>query len=109
MINLIEELDEAIESSGHLPEDILWMKLDYGNYSTPSITLPPLDGLEGYHLALKLYQGLEYNDSYGTQYLGGIIVFRDGSWLDRWEYDGSEGWDFNRTPSKQFYLDHPDN
>jgi len=27
------------------------------------------------------------------------IVFKDGTWLSRSEYDGSEWWEYNRTPT----------
>ena len=40
----------------------------------------------------------EYHDGYGCQYLFGIVWFNDGSWLERYEYDGSEGWAYKRTP-----------
>lgn len=35
---------------------------------------------------------IEYYDGFGHQELFGNVVFKDGSWLERWEYDGSEGW-----------------
>lgn len=42
----------------------------------------------------------EYDNSYGSvevnEYLK--IVFSDGSWLERDEYDGSEWWSFRKTP-----------
>jgi len=39
-----------------------------------------------------------YNKGYGTQEVDGIVWLKDGTWLSRWEYDGSEGWDLNRLP-----------
>ena len=41
----------------------------------------------------------EYDNGYGGQELFGTVVFKDGSWLDRGEYDGSEWWDYHRCPS----------
>ena len=29
-----------------------------------------------------------------------VVVFKDGSWLSRGEYDGSEFWRYNRCPRK---------
>lgn len=29
-----------------------------------------------------------------------VIVFKDGSWLERAEYDGSEWWEYKKTPEK---------
>ena len=100
MLNLIEELDNAIEGSRHIPQDILWMELDFGTYNIPSIELPATNGIEGYNKVVDLYQGIEYDDSYGTQHLEGTVVFRDGSWLQRGEYDGSEWWEHKFTPIK---------
>ena len=35
----------------------------------------------------------EYDNGYGgNQISSKIKVFGDGWWLERWEYDGSEGW-----------------
>ena len=46
----------------------------------------------------------EYDSGYGGQELDGIIVFNDGSWLSRGEYDGSEWWEYNTTPGKDQVL-----
>ena len=34
----------------------------------------------------------EYNDNFGWQELYGIVLFKDGTWLERYEYDGAESW-----------------
>lgn len=49
---------------------------------------------------LAFLEGLRFNydDGFGSQHLFGIVWFKDGSWLERYEYDGSEGWVFKRTP-----------
>jgi hypothetical protein len=47
--------------------------------------------------------GVEYNNGYGSQELFGVVVFKDGTWLDRDEYDGSESWRYNETPSRDEY------
>lgn len=40
----------------------------------------------------------EYDNGYGSQELFGIVWLKDGTWLDRWEYDGSESWKYNIVP-----------
>lgn len=40
----------------------------------------------------------EYDDGFGRQELFGIVLFEDNSWLERYEYDGSERWDYRTTP-----------
>lgn len=44
----------------------------------------------------KLSKDIRYDSGYGTQevYEGAKIVFKDGSWLERREYDGSEWWHY---------------
>ena len=39
-----------------------------------------------------------YDDGFGSQHLFGIVWFKDGSWLERYEYDGAESWHYKRTP-----------
>ena len=41
---------------------------------------------------------VEYDDGYGGQELGGIIWLKDGTWMDRGEYDGSEWWNHQVCP-----------
>jgi hypothetical protein len=40
----------------------------------------------------------DYNNGYGSQELLGIIWFSDGTWSERYEYDGSEWWEYKLCP-----------
>lgn len=40
----------------------------------------------------------EYDNGYGGQELFGTIWYEDGTWSDRYEYDGSESWQYNIVP-----------
>jgi hypothetical protein len=40
----------------------------------------------------------EYDDGFGGQNLFGIIWYSDGTWSDRYEYDGSERWQYEKVP-----------
>lgn len=40
----------------------------------------------------------DYDSGYGSQNLFGIIWYKDGTWSDRYEYDGSECWDYHTCP-----------
>jgi hypothetical protein len=40
----------------------------------------------------------EYDSGYGGQELFGIVWFKDGTWADRGEYDGSEWWEYHVCP-----------
>lgn len=44
-------------------------------------------------------QKIYYDNGYGSQELFGYIVFKDGSWLERHVYDGSEWWDYKKKPA----------
>jgi hypothetical protein len=51
--------------------------------------------------AIEFLKSLDFNYSngFGLQEVFGTIVFNDNTWLDRWEYDGSEGWEYNSCPT----------
>lgn len=40
----------------------------------------------------------DYNNGYGSQELDGTIWFSDGTWSERYEYDGSEWWVYKLCP-----------
>ena len=43
---------------------------------------------------------LEYDNSYGAQEINEslAVVFKDGTWLERAEYDGAEWWEYKMCP-----------
>lgn len=41
----------------------------------------------------------EYDHGYGIQHLFGTVWLKDGTWLQRGEYDGSEWWDHRIYPT----------
>lgn len=47
----------------------------------------------------KVATKIDYDNDYETPEIEEslIVLFNDGDWLERWEYDGSEGWEY-RTP-----------
>jgi len=46
---------------------------------------------------------VEYDNSFGFNEVASnlVIVFKDGTWLSRGEYDGSEWWNVHRLPKKK--------
>jgi hypothetical protein len=46
----------------------------------------------------------EYDSGYGGQELFGTVWFKDGTWANRGEYDGSEWWDYHVCPTIPDYL-----
>ena len=49
---------------------------------------------------------VEYDNGYGSQYLYGLVLFDDGTWLSRCEYDGSEGWEYNHPITKEYVNEY---
>lgn len=41
----------------------------------------------------------EYDNGFGLQEVDGTIWLSDGTWMRRWEYDGSEGWERMMCPN----------
>lgn len=41
---------------------------------------------------------ITYYNGYGSQELFGDIWYSDGTYSSRWEYDGSEGWEYYIAP-----------
>jgi hypothetical protein len=79
--NLLEETLDAIRHSGHTPDDIIFI----GSVDT------------GHSCTWEEYQRLadvEYDSGFGAAEVASDlqVVFRDGVYLYRSEYDGSENW-----------------
>lgn len=49
-------------------------------------------------------KSINYYDGYGCQELFGFIIFRDNSWLERYEYDGSERWEYKSVKIIKKFL-----
>ena len=46
----------------------------------------------------------DYDSGYGGQYLYGYIWYKDGTWSERGEYDGSEWWEHKERPAKDVEI-----
>jgi len=53
---------------------------------------------------LDTLNSINYDNGYGGQELFGTIVFKDGTWLERGEYDGSEWWEHRKLPTEESLL-----
>lgn len=52
-----------------------------------------------------------YDCGFGSQEVAEdlLVVFNDGSWLERHEYDGSEWWEYKKTPARpKKLISNPD-
>lgn len=120
MVIALNELLKEIENSKHSTLDVkcavIGLSFDYSATDTPEHILsnpkkawidePVYDKI----ITLKenwsndewlaFLEGLRFNydDGFGSQHLFGVVWFKDGSWLERSEYDGSEKWVLKCTP-----------
>ena len=87
MSNLKEETLEELESHGYSIGDVAWV------------------GSDDYEIPVDRFWELadvEYDSGFGCQEVATdlMVVLDDGSWLERHEYDGSEWWEYKRTPER---------
>jgi len=95
-MNALKELVETLKDNNKLLNDI-----DYGYIHLNSNRMEFDGHIRSHQLSLL---DVEYDNDYGTQELDGTIVFKDGSWLERSEYDGSEDWVYKTTPKRDRVL-----
>ena len=83
MGNLLEETRRKLSIIGKSPSDVRYVGSKCGTYSCTWV--------EFENLADR-----DYDSGYGCHEvaLDLIIIFEDSSRLERWEYDGSEGWEY---------------
>lgn len=85
MSNFLKETLETIEAAGKTFDDVVFIGDRAGNYCPK----------ERFHERANV----EYDEDYGAPEIATdvIVMFSDGSWLERFEYDGAEIWSY-KTP-----------
>ena len=99
MRNIVQELQEELIYINKTIEDIEWgtVSCSRGYYETPQTIIAKGPSFD---LVLhEVFEGVECDNGHGSQKLEGTIVFNDGTWLSRGEYDGSEWWEYNKCPT----------
>ena len=91
-----EKLVESIDNS------ISWAVISYAPYyaNEYTTTLRPNRTIDDIKKFIDELESIYYDNGYGTQCLYGNVVYKDGTWLERWEYDGSEGWSHKSCPAE---------
>lgn len=84
-MNLLKETEQAIDESGHIPKNIIFIGSEETGHSC--------DWAE-----FRAFADLEYDAGFGGQEVAKdlVVVFSDGQKLWRGEYDGSEWWNFSK-------------
>ena len=88
-MNLLEETIKALGDNGYELNDIAYICSLDGRYHTDYDTFSKL-------------ADFDYDDGFGSAKVATdlCIVLDGGSWLERYEYDGSEGWVYKRKPTR---------
>ena len=83
MVNFLRETIESIGETNHSEQDVMFVGSADGEYRVSWDKF-------------KEISNFEYDNGYGGQEVAYdlIVYFKDGSWLERYEYDGSERWCF---------------
>lgn len=94
LTNAYQELMEAINEANQTVDNISKFQINidtiqisqYANIICPSI------------VNLEFLKKIDYDSGYGSQRLFGFVCFKDKTWLEREEYDGSECWSYKQYP-----------
>ena len=88
MAKLLEQTLDAMKHVGQGIKDVAWV------------------GTRDFHTTwaqfAKEVMDYEYSDGFGGAEVEGSlkVVFHDGTWLERGEYDGSEWWAYKKLPTQ---------
>jgi hypothetical protein len=101
-MNLLEETKNEITRIGKTIEDIDFINITdevekFQNYEKAKYFSTDFDGFVKFCARFR-----NYNNGYGSAEvpMNTVVVFKDGTWLERAEYDGSEWWEYRQIPRK---------
>ena len=86
MTNLLKETEQFM-----IKKRLSWNDVDFIGGHSFSISIENFRDIAG---------TANYESGYGMAEVAEdlVIVFKDGSWMERFEYDGSEGWTLKHVP-----------
>lgn len=89
-MNFLDETRETIAAAGKKVSDIEFIGSQDGEYECSWEQFCTM-------------ADVEYNSGFGAAHVAIdlVIVFTDGSWLERYEYDGAEDWEYKSTPKRR--------
>ncbi len=99
MSNAKKELEKLLEGKAKVKCAKITKGYQYDHeYQCPEYVLKLNHSEQEYNDFLKSLD-FEYDSGYGGQELYGIVWLEDGTWCTRGEYDGSEWWEHNVSPT----------
>ena len=101
-MNCRDEFVNHVESKEVLCAEVVYKK-DYDEKNDVRFDLKCGFSKEDYEEFLSLLN-FDYDCGYGIQEIFGTIWYKDGTWSDRYEYDGSESWNFQKCPEIKDFL-----
>lgn len=96
LCNAADELKGFVSRTGHTGEEIEWLWVVVNGHKFMAKKGTDLT----YEKVLAVLRFEYYDNGYGLQNLFGEIKFTDGTWATRYEYDGSECWQYHKAPSE---------
>lgn len=98
MINLLEETKNIFTKYSYTEEDVTFCEVTRscwkdGKHFKRTFQFP--------FSVFKKNANFNYDDGYGSEKVNTSlkIVFNDGAWIERDNYDGAEWWRYNKCPS----------
>lgn len=90
MVNAVKEILNVLKDHAKSEKNISWVGSSDGK-----LAMSWDDFKEN-------FANIEYDDGFGAQKIAEdlVVVLDDQSWLERYEYDGSEGWSFKQLPQQ---------
>lgn len=100
MANITNAKDEVLDHLKYYSKSIKCAQLKYNG---TDYVLKQRSTTEEFNNFLDLIN-FNYDAGWGCQELYGILWYTDGTWSDRYEYDGSECWDYHEVPEIPEHL-----
>lgn len=92
-MNLLEETKEILKENGHSLSEVLWVGTQYAEIPIHSFLV---------------LADTEYDSGYGLAEVAvDLVVCGENWWLERWEYDGAEGWAYKKLPHRPSVIIQP--
>ena len=111
---ILKEIEEVLKQNNKTTNDIKCLQIQlgggepveidgrmYGGHNgnpVKSFTIPVNHDVDEFGQTLCDMSNNTYDNSYGGQELFGMIWMKNGDWLERGEYDGSEWWEYKTCP-----------
>jgi hypothetical protein len=96
--SLVKELKKEIGI-----KEVDWLSITVCNKETNNIPISVTS--DKVDEVYEKFKYTVYDSGCGMQEVVGTVVFKDGTWLERQECNGSEWWEHKVCPKKEDYLE----